>query len=134
MTRPSLVAERELIRVPSIAASAPYSPAVALGNLVWTSGALPTEQDGTVSDDFRTQVRTALHNLGAFLREAGADWSTVLKINGYVKDIEQLPALNEVYASIVTVHGAPARTTVEVSRFRGRTQVEFDAVAFRRIP
>jgi 2-iminobutanoate/2-iminopropanoate deaminase len=36
-----------------------------------------------------------------------------------------------VYAEVVLPHGAPARTTVEVSGFRGRTMVEFDAVAVR---
>lgn len=125
---------RELIRLESTPAAAPYSTAVAFGDLVWTSGALPLEADGSVSEDLATQVRTALHNLEAFLHAAGADWSTVLKINGYVSDIEQLPVINEVYASIVNVTGAPARTTVEVARFRGRTQVEFDAVAHRRAP
>lgn len=123
---------RELLDVPTKTAGAPYSSAVALGDLVWTSGALPLEADGSVSHDFAEQVRTALTNLRASLQAADADWDTVLKINGYVADIEQLPTLNEVYAEIVLPHGAPARTTVEVSRFRGRTRVEFDAVAHRR--
>lgn len=126
-------AERELIRVDSTPPTAPYSTAVAFGDLVWTSGALPVEADGSVAGDFATQVRTALRNLEQSLHAAGADWSTVLKINGYVADIEQLPVLNEVYCSVVTSVGAPARTTVEVARFRGDTQVEFDAVAHRRV-
>ncbi|MDF3313110.1 RidA family protein [Rhodococcus koreensis] len=132
MTSTDGLVERELIRLESTPPTAPYSAAVALGDVVWTSGALPIEADGTTAGDFRTQVRTALTNLETSLRAAGADWSTVVKINGYVSDIEKLPELNEVYTSVVTVHGAPARTTVEVSRFRGRTQVEFDAVAYRR--
>ncbi|MFC9363003.1 RidA family protein [Rhodococcus sp. NPDC057014] len=132
MTSTNGLVERELVRLESTPATAPYSAAAALGDLVWTSGALPVEADGTTSEDFSTQVRTALSNLETSLRAAGADWSTVLKINGYVADIEKLPELNEVYTSVVTVHGAPARTTVEVSRFRGRTAVEFDAVAHRR--
>ena len=124
---------RDLIQLESTPAGAPYSAAVAFGELIWTSGALPVEADGSVSEDFATQVRTALTNLEASLHAAGADWSTVLKINGYVSDIEQLPVLNAVYTSIVTATGAPARTTVEVARFRGRTQVEFEAVAHRRL-
>jgi 2-iminobutanoate/2-iminopropanoate deaminase len=124
--------ERELIKLESTPLTAPYSAAVAFGDLVWTSGALPIEEDGSVAEDFESQVRAALTNLEASLRAAGADWSTVLKVNGYVADIERLAALNEVYEELVMAHGAPARTTVEVSRFRGRTQVEFDAVAYRR--
>jgi 2-iminobutanoate/2-iminopropanoate deaminase len=124
--------ERELVRLDSTPTSGPYSAAAVMGDLIWTSGALPVERDGETAEDFSTQVRTALRNLEASLTAAGADWSTVLKVNGYVSDIERLPEMNTVYAEVVLPHGAPARTTVEVSRFRGRTMVEFDAVAVRR--
>ncbi|MFD5128876.1 RidA family protein [Streptomyces olindensis] len=123
---------RELIRLESTPATAPYSAAVALGDLVWTSGALPTQPDGSCPADFTDQVRAALANLEEQLKAAGADFTTVLKINGYVADIERLPELNKVYEAIVNVHGKPARTTVEVSRFRGQVQVEFEAVAHRK--
>ncbi|WP_216589137.1 RidA family protein [Streptomyces brasiliscabiei] len=126
------VPARELISLASTPATAPYSPAVALGDLVWTSGALPTQPDGSCPADFTDQVRAALANLEQQLKAAGADFSTVLKINGYVSDIERLPELNKVYDDVVNVHGKPARTTVEVSRFRGRVQVEFEAVAHRK--
>jgi 2-iminobutanoate/2-iminopropanoate deaminase len=129
--RETTIAERRLVRAESTPATAPYSTAAVLGDVVWTSGALPVETDGSTSDDFATQVRTALRNLQCSLQAAGADWGTVLKINGYVSDIERLPEMNEVYAEVVLPHGAPARTTVEVSGFRGRTMVEFDAVAVR---
>lgn len=122
------------ITLASTPAGAPYSSAVAFGELVWTSGALPTRSDGSVPESFAEQVRTALDNLHDFLTAAGADWSSVVKINGYVADIEQLPTLNEIYTDVVCRDGSPARTTVEVSRFRGKTQVEFDAVAFRVRP
>ncbi|MDI3387947.1 RidA family protein [Streptomyces sp. B-S-A8] len=132
MTTHDDAAGRELITLDSTPATAPYSAAVALGHLVWTSGALPTQPDGTCPADFDDQVRAALANLESQLNAAGADWSTVLKINGYVSDIERLPELNKVYEEVVNVHGKPARTTVEVSRFRGHVRVEFEAVAYRR--
>lgn len=121
---------RELIRG-NAAVEAPYSGAVAFGDLVWTSGALPIRADGTVPADFKEQVRTALENLEINLQAAGAAWGTVVKINGYVSDIHRLPELNEVYEEILGEYGTPARTTVEVSSFRGKTQVEFDAIAYR---
>ncbi|MDL9938650.1 RidA family protein [Gordonia sp. ABSL1-1] len=123
---------RELFDVPTKSSAAPYSSAVAFGDLVWTSGALPIRRDGTVPDDFSEQVRVALSNLFDALQAGGADWSTVLKISGFVDDIELLPALNEVYLDVIGPYGLPVRTTVEVSRFRGASKVEFDAVAHRR--
>jgi 2-iminobutanoate/2-iminopropanoate deaminase len=123
--------DRVLVDVASKGPSAPYSSAAVWADLVWTSGALPVEPDGAIAKDFAQQVRTALSNLEESLHVAGARWSSVLKVNGFVADIELLPVLNEVYNDIVLPHGAPARTTVEVSRFRNGVQVEFDAVAVR---
>lgn len=123
---------RELVRLEATPASAPYSNAAVFGDLVFTAGALPTDADGNVPESFAEQVRQALANLESYLQAAGADWDTVLKVNGYVSDIEKLPELNEVYVRVVGGAGLPARTTVEVARFRGATQVEFDAVAHRR--
>lgn len=122
---------RELVRTDDAPTTAPYSPAVAYGELVWTSGALPTEADGAVPAEFAGQVRAALANLGTSLRMAGADWSTVIKITGYIADIEHLPVLNEIYAETVLPHGAPARTTVQVAGFRGSFLIEFESVAHR---
>lgn len=125
------VSERTLIGSNESAASPPYSRAVLVGNIVWTSGALPVDGNGHTPAGFQDQVRLALENLHEVLLEAGADWSSVVKINGYVRDIELLPQMNEVYRDIVCVDGAPARTTVEVSNFRGPVLVEFDAVALQ---
>ncbi|MBL1119837.1 RidA family protein [Streptomyces sp. 110] len=127
---PGLV--RELIRLASTPQGAPYSAAVAFGEMVPTSGALPVEPNGTVADDFATQVRTALRDFETHLEAAGADRSTLVKINAYVADIDQLPTLNEVYIEVMCRAGASARASGEVSRFRGATKVEFDAVAYRR--
>lgn len=132
MSDTDLITERVLVAVASKSAAAPYSSAASWAGLVWTSGALPVESDGTVPADFARQVRMALSNLEESLHAAGADWASVLKINGYVDDIEMLPVLNEVYSAVVIPHGAPARTTVEVSRFRNGVHVEFDAIAVRR--
>lgn len=123
---------RNLVQVPEAPVSGPYSSAAVWGELVWTSGALPTGVDGHVPEDFREQVRVALANLEASLNAAGADWSTVLSVKGYVADIHRLPEMNEIYGEVMLPHGAPARTTVQVAGFRGGVQVEFEAVAHRR--
>lgn len=129
MTTPNKGRVRELVQSERGPADAPYSTATVLGDLVWTSGALPVDPDGAVPGEFSDQVRLALDNLEESLRLAGADWSGVLKVNGYVTDIERLPELNAVYMEKVAPHGLPARTVVQVPAFRKGVQVEFDAIA-----
>ncbi|MDO5696438.1 MAG: RidA family protein [Dermatophilus congolensis] len=124
--------DHELVRLPSTPAAAPYSNASVLDRLIFTAGVLPVRGDGTTPDEFADQVRQALGNLEQVLAAAGADWGSVLKVNGYVTDIQRLPELNAVYTEVLGIDALPPRTTVEVPRFRGATMVEFDAVAYRR--
>lgn len=122
---------RTLVRVDESMTRAPYASAAIVGNQVWTSGAVPARHDGSVPREFKSQVRTALENLEASLKAAGADFGSVVKITGYVANIRSLPDLDEVYVEMVGPYGLPPRTIVEVAGFRGKCLVEFDAVAVR---
>jgi 2-iminobutanoate/2-iminopropanoate deaminase len=107
----------------------PYTPARVHGEIIWTSGQLPVQQDGNVPDQFEEQCKVALDNLERTIKGAGGDLTTVLKVNVYLADIENIPALNAIYSKYFPAHSAPPRTTVEVAAFRGKTMVEIDAVA-----
>jgi 2-iminobutanoate/2-iminopropanoate deaminase len=113
----------------STASTPPYTPARVHGEVIWTSGQLPVKEDGHVPDLFEEQCEVALDNLERTVREAGGDLSTVVKVNVYIADIENIPSLNAVYSRYFPAHAFPARTTVEVAGFRGKTMVEIDAVA-----
>ncbi|GAB3288276.1 RidA family protein [Parasphingorhabdus pacifica] len=104
------------------------SPAVVYGDLVWTSGQLPTDAEGNTPDEFSEQVELTFDNLERTLHQAGASLATVLKVSIFLADINDLGTLNEVYRRRLG-GSAPARTTVQVAAFRGTKRVELDVVA-----
>ena len=51
--------------------TAPYSPAVKAGDLIYLSGTLATDEKGNISGDIQAQTKRALDNLGVVLKAAG---------------------------------------------------------------
>lgn len=110
----------------------PYSQAMAMSQLVFTSGQIPLRADGTVVEgDIEEQTRQVISNLQAVLEAAGAGLETVLKTTVFVKDMNEFAQLNAVYASCFGNH-KPARSTVEVARLPRDVRVEIEAVALRK--
>lgn len=109
--------------------AAPYTPVVASGDLVWTSGQVPFDESGKlVSDDITEQVVQTLENVGKCLRAAGCDFGDVIKVNAYLADLAHFPAYNEVYRRYFQ-EPYPARTTVQAGLVGFK--VEIEAVARR---
>jgi 2-iminobutanoate/2-iminopropanoate deaminase len=120
---------RRFVTLDGAPPSAPYSPAVGFGDLLWTSGQLPIDADGRTPAQFADQVELAIDNLEAVLTVSGASLATIIKASAFVTDIEDLPVFNEVYRRRISTTGAPARTTVQIAAFRGASRIEIDAVA-----
>lgn len=111
------------------AAIGPYSQAIVVGNLVFTSGQIPLKPDGQLlAGGIREQSEQVFRNLEAVLKEAGSDFSKVVKANVFLKDMNQFGELNEVYASYFQNH-KPARSTVEVARLPRDVLVEIELIA-----
>lgn len=104
----------------------PYSQAVISGNLVFTAGQIPVDENGTLPENFEDQVRQTLKNLEANLLAAGSDFDHVIKVNGYLTDPGQLEPFNRVYLDVLG-HAPPARTTVCVSLWG--VSLEIDCIA-----
>ncbi|WP_100497452.1 RidA family protein [Geodermatophilus chilensis] len=128
MTDPAATGRR-LVTLDGAPPSAPYSPAVGFGDLVWTSGQLPIDADGGTPAEFADQVELAIDNLEAVLAASGASLATIIKVSAFVTDIGDLPVFNEVYRRRISTTGAPARTTVQIAAFRSASRIEIDAVA-----
>lgn len=85
---------------------------------VHVSGQLGTGADGKlVSRDFRAQVEQVFANLEVALASVGAKFADVVKINSFLTDMANLPALREVRAAKLNLAALPASTTIEVSGF-----------------
>lgn len=112
------------------AAVGPYSQAVRLGSMVFTSGsiALDPETGEMVGTDVPAQTRQLLKNLAAVLHEAGSSPQQVCKTTVYLVDMGDFAPMNEVYAEFFGDH-RPARTTVAVRALPKGALVEIDAIA-----
>lgn len=109
----------------------PYSQAVSLGDLVFTSGQVGIDPDtGELVDGFGPQVEQVLANLTRVLESAGCSLQDVLKTTIYVTDMANFPVLNEIYGDAMGAH-RPARSTVEVSSLPKGALVEIDFIARR---
>jgi 2-iminobutanoate/2-iminopropanoate deaminase len=111
------------------AAIGPYSQAVVLGKLIFTSGQIPlSPETGEVAGTtIAEQTEQALTNLGAVLEEGGSNFSLVLKTTCFLSDMANFAAFNEVYAKYFSEK--PARSTVAVKALPRNVLVEVEAIA-----
>ncbi len=122
----------EIITGEHLPALGPYVPATVAGDVVYTSGqiAIDAETGKIVGQDIRTQTRQALNNLRAVLAAAGSSLEHTLRVNVYLKNPEDFPAMNEVYQEFFRDH-KPARTTVPGVEWGKGVLIEVDAIALR---
>ena len=114
------------------AAIGPYSQAIDLGNLVFTSGQIPIDPaTGTIAQGIEAQARQSLTNVKAILAAAGLEMDQVVKTTVFLKDMNDFAAMNAVYAEFFTEGSYPARSAVEVARLPKDVLVEIEAVAAR---
>lgn len=108
----------------------PYSQGIKAGNMIYTSGQLPIDPETgkLVQDNIKMEARQALTNLKEVLAEGGATLNDVIKVNIYIKDMNQFGEINEVYGEFFNEH-KPARACVEVARLPLDGNVEIEAVA-----
>lgn len=111
------------------AAIGPYSQAICLGNMVYTSGQIPVEPDGTIIADISAQTHCCLRNLKAVLEAAGSGMDRVVKTTVFIADLDQFAEINSIYQQYF-VQPYPARSCVQVSRLPKNVGIEIEAVAF----
>jgi 2-iminobutanoate/2-iminopropanoate deaminase len=107
----------------------PYSQGIAFGNLLYVSGQTPIDPaTGSIPPLISDQARRALENVKAVVEAAGSSMDSVVKTTVFLKDMDDFPAMNAVYATFFS--GAyPARSTVEVARLPKDALVEIEALA-----
>ncbi len=111
------------------AAIGPYSQAIKLGGLLFTSGQIPLDAAGQlVEGGIEEQTHQVFRNLEAVLAAAGAGFQDVVKATVFMKDMNQFATVNGIYSSYFGEH-KPARSAVEVARLPKDVLVEIEVIA-----
>lgn len=108
----------------------PYSQAVLYNNTLYVSGqiAIDPATGNLVTGDIVKETHQVMNNIKAILKEAGMDFSNVVKSGIFVKDLNNFGVINQVYGEYYT-NNPPARETVEVSRLPKDVNVEISCIA-----
>ncbi len=110
---------------------APLSQAVQFQNLLFLSGQGPLDPEtNQFSADVEEQTHAVMRNVINVLEAAGSSLDHVLKMNCYLRRIEDFPKFNKIYNSYFREDNKPARTTVEASPPREGVDVEIEAIAY----
>ena len=111
------------------AAIGPYSQAVRVGDLLFTSGQIALLPNGDLLEgDVAAQTEQVLSNLQAVLEAGGSSLANVVKCTCFLKDMAHFGTMNEVYGRFFE-NEPPARSAVEVARLPKDVLVEIEAVA-----
>ena len=111
------------------AAIGPYSQAIEVNGMVYTSGVIPVvPETGEIPEGSQAQAKQALTNLSNLLEAAGSSMDQVVKTTVFIKEMNDFGAINEVYQTFFNAP-FPARSCVEVARLPKDVMLEVEAFA-----
>jgi 2-iminobutanoate/2-iminopropanoate deaminase len=108
----------------------PYSQGVKAAGFLFLSGqvALDPKTNEMLAGDIQQQTARVLENIKGIVEAAGSDLRHVVKTTVFLKDMNDFPAMNEIYARYFTI-APPARSTVQVARLPKDALVEIEVTA-----
>lgn len=111
------------------AAIGPYSQAIQVGNLVYTSGQLPIDPaTGNFPEGgIKEQTRQSLKNIQAILQGGGLSMTSVVKTTVFMADMNDFADMNAVYAEFFS-EPYPARSAVAVKTLPKGALVEIEVI------
>ena len=110
----------------------PYSQAVEVGNLVFTSGQIPLNPaTGTMPEGIEAQTRQSLTNVKNILEAAGLSLDDVVKTTVFLADMSLFAPMNAVYAEFFQAP-YPARSAVAVREIPKGALVEVETIAVKK--
>ena len=113
------------------AAIGPYSQAIEVNGMVYTSGQIPVNPaTGEIPEGVEAQAKQAFSNIAALLAEAGSSIEKVVKTTVFIKNMEDFGKINVIYADYFT-GTFPARSCVEVARLPKDVLLEIEAIAIK---
>lgn len=112
------------------AAIGPYSQAVLVNGMLFTSGVIPIdlETNTLVQGDVEVQARQAIGNLKNLIEASGSAMDKVVKTTVFIKNMNDFGKINDIYKEFFTCD-FPARSCVEVARLPKDVLIEIEAIA-----
>lgn len=114
------------------AAIGPYSQAIEVNGLIYTSGVVPLDPETglVVEGDVTVQADRVFKSLKGLLEDAGSSMENVIKTTVFIKDMNDFTKINEVYAKYFK-EPYPARSCVEVARLPKDVLLETEVIAIK---
>ncbi len=110
------------------AAIGPYSQAIEVNGMVFTSGVIPVDpQTGVIPATIEEQANQAFSNLKNLIEASGATIDKAIKTTVFIKEMNDFGKINEIYATYFK-EPFPARSCVEVARLPKDVMLEVEAV------
>ena len=112
------------------AAIGPYSQAIQVGSLIYTSGQIPIDPATGVfvEGGIKEQTRQSLTNVKSILEEAGLSMSNVVKTTVFLADMNDFADMNAIYAEFFS-EPYPARSAVAVKTLPKGALIEIEVIA-----
>lgn len=113
------------------AAIGPYSQAIIVNGMVYTSGVIPADPETgeIVGDDITSQATRVFESLKGMLEDAGSSMDQVFKTTCFLQDLNDFATFNEIFSSYMTGDTKPARSTVQIAKLPMGVLVEVEAIA-----
>lgn len=109
----------------------PYSQAIEANGFVFCSGQIGVDpKSSVVAKRIKDQTKRAMNNLKSVLESAGLDFSSVVRVDIFLKNIGDYNEVNEEYAKFFR-NDPPARQTVEVSNLPRNALIEISCIAYK---
>ena len=110
------------------AAIGPYSQAIEVNGMVFTSGVIPVDPaTGVIPEGVEAQATQAFTNLTNLVEASGAAMSQVVKTTVFIKEMNDFGKINEIYAKFFK-EPYPSRSCVEVARLPKDVLLEVEAI------
>ena len=112
------------------AALGPYSQAVKVGNVLYTSGQLAINPvtGEFINDDIKKATAQSLDNVKAILEEAGSSLDKVVKTLVFLKNMDDFAQMNEIYSKYF-ITNPPARSCIQAGKLPKDALVEIEVIA-----